>query len=201
MTFNNAWADIDFIKTSGPSMSMYITGKYNLLNNSANMVVLGRLSNDVVQLLGPLGEFSFDKMISSIPKIGAITSALVNQITTNPNNENVSMIPELTPKTSLPTKEFKVIFNGGIQSQSSVKSFKWLSKPTVATSSQTAIPTSINDVKQTLQNQAQQTVQKYIPKLPTTTTTTNTKTTTPTLNLPKKVVPVADFINSLPDLR
>lgn len=194
MTFANGWANIQSIQTSGPTMSMYVSGKLNLLNNSANMVILGRLSNDVVQLLGPIGDFSMDKLLSSIPKVGAITASLVNQMTSNPDSENLSMLPDLSPKTTLPTKEFKVVFNGGLESQSSVKSFKWLSQPEVA---QTVIPTNPyvpsqipmnkEQLKQTVNDSAQKAIQQYIP---------------PSVqNFQKKAAPVADFINSLPDMR
>lgn len=130
--FSNSWANIDFVKTSGPSMSLYMTGRYNLVYNTANLIILGRISDDVVRILGPIGEFSVDKAISSIPKIGGITSSLINQLSTNPHYENTSQIPDLTPKTDFKTKEFKVIIDGEVQKQSSVKSFKWLATPTAA---------------------------------------------------------------------
>ncbi|MFA7658865.1 MAG: AsmA-like C-terminal region-containing protein [Candidatus Gastranaerophilaceae bacterium] len=132
ITFAGGWANIDWIKTSGPSMSLYLTGRYNLLYNTASLVILGRISDDVVIILGPLGELSMSKVISSIPKIGEITSLFVNQYTVNPNYENVSMIPYLTPRTEFSTKEFKVIIDGEINRQSSVKSFKWISNPKLA---------------------------------------------------------------------
>ena len=155
-------------------MSMYITGRYNLLNNSANLIILGRLSDDVVRILGPLGELSMDKMLSYIPKVGAITSSLINQLTTSPEYENTSLIPPLTPQTSLPTKDFKVVINGEIGNQSSVKSFKWLSRPQMVQSPQ---------YQSNLPPQVGQTVlgvQKRIQEVS---------------------APVADFINALPDLR
>lgn len=197
MNFSNGWANLNFIKTSGPSMSMYITGRYGLLDNSANLVILGRLSDDVVRILGPIGDFSVDKVLSKIPKLGEVTSYLINQMTTNPEYENTSMIPYLTPKTELPTKEFKVVLNGGIESQSSVKSFKWLSKPTV---SQASASQGGQRVHTTVRDTAKGVIQQVLPKyLPSSTTTTDGQTN---YVPPKKIIaPVADFINSLPDLQ
>ena len=131
ISFANGWANIHWIKTSGPSMSLYITGRYYMPDNNANLIILGRISDDVVRILGPIGEFSMNKAISSIPKIGEITTFLVNQFTTNPNYENISEIPYLSPRTELSTKEFKVIIDGELQKQNSVKSFKWLARPKV----------------------------------------------------------------------
>lgn len=130
-SFSNGWANIHWIKTSGPSMSLYLKGRYYLPDNLASITILGRISDDIVQILGPLGEFSMNKAISNIPQIGAITSFFASQFTTNPNYENISEIPPLSVQTNFKTKEFKVIIDGDVRKQSSVKSFKWLSTPTV----------------------------------------------------------------------
>lgn len=129
ITFSRGWANITYVKTSGPSMSLYMTGRYYIPGNLASLTILGRISDDVVRILGPIGEFSMDKVISSIPKLGEISSSLINQYTINPYYENTSQIPYLTPRTELPTKEFKVVIDGDVSKQSSVKSFKWLSSP------------------------------------------------------------------------
>lgn len=131
LTFNNGWANILWIKTSGPSMSLYITGRCYMPEQIASLTILGRLSDDVVRVLGPVGEFSVSKAISSIAKFDDVSPAYINQMTTNPNYENTSEIPYLTPRTEFPTKEFKVVIDGEIHKQSSVKSFKWLSSPQV----------------------------------------------------------------------
>ena len=107
-------------------MSYYVKGTYNIIPNSANLIVLGRLDSKVVSVLGPLGQLSADKLLSYIPKFGAATSAILNQLTSNPNNEDTSLIPELSSG-STSYKDFKVIFNGPVESASSVRSFKWLS--------------------------------------------------------------------------
>lgn len=144
LNFLNGWANIDYIKTSGPLMAYYINGRYNLLNATTNVVILGRLDEKVVALLGPLGELSVDKLTSYLPKFGTLTSILIDSMTTNPEKENTSNIPSLSSG-SLNYKDFKVEFNGGIESKSSVKSFKWLSK----------CDTSAIDIKQELNSTAE----------------------------------------------
>ncbi|MDD3435907.1 MAG: AsmA-like C-terminal region-containing protein [Candidatus Gastranaerophilales bacterium] len=131
MTFSNGRANIEWIKTAGPSMSLYITGRYYIPDNTASLIMLGRISDDVVSVLGPIGEFSMDKAVSSIPTFGDVTVHIINQFTTSPVYENTSEIPELTLKTDFKTKEFKVVIDGDIRKQTSVKSFKWLSRPKV----------------------------------------------------------------------
>lgn len=158
MTFSNGWTNIIRIKTSGPSMSLYITGRYYIPDNIANLTMLGRISDDVVRILGPVGDFSMNKAVSSISKIGE-SGSQINQFTTNPTYENVSLIPDLTPKTEFATKEFKVIIDGDAQNQSSIKSFKWLSKPQVNTIEQ-------NQTVYTEEKPQQTQVPDFVKKLP-----------------------------------
>lgn len=126
MTLNNGWADIKSIKSSGPSMAAFIYGKYNLVNATANLTILGRLGAEVVKVLGPVGELSVDKLTAFLPKFGTATSKILNAMTTNPKGERISEIPALSGGNTN-YKDFKVSFNGGVESKSSVKYFKWLS--------------------------------------------------------------------------
>lgn len=157
LTFSNGCVNITWIKTSGPSMSLYITGRYYLQGDVVYLVMLGRISDDVVRILGPIGEFSMNKAISSIPQLGAISSYFASQFTTNPNYENTSMIPYLTPKTEFQTKEFKVIIDGNMEKQSSVKVFKWLSTPQIV---------QTQNEQQNLPAKKSTTVPDFVKKLP-----------------------------------
>ena len=107
-------------------MAYYVTGNYNILPNSANLIILGRLDAKVVSILGPLGDLSAEKLLSFIPKFGTMTANMLKQLTSDPANENVAMIPVLTDG-STNYKDFKVVFNGPVESSTSVRSFKWLS--------------------------------------------------------------------------
>ena len=51
LTFNNGWAKIDPIHSGGPQMSLYISGSYNLLNNYANIEILGRVAKEIVNVI------------------------------------------------------------------------------------------------------------------------------------------------------
>ena len=209
MSFLNGWANIKTLQTSGPAMSLYSTGKYNLLNNTINASVLGRLSNDVVEVLGPIGEFSFNKLLSSIPKIGQVSSALIEQMTVKPSGENLSMLPDLTPKQTGETKAFKVILNGGIESTSSIKSFKWIANPTSQEEAQKqeeqyktpstqpiskTTPTNLENLKQnikeTIINKATESINSK----------TQTQKENSVQNQQYQSKEYADFINNLPEL-
>lgn len=68
-------------------MSYYVKGTYYLLPNSATLTILGRLDSKVVSCMGVLGELSADKLLSYIPKFGAMTSKFLKQLTADPANE------------------------------------------------------------------------------------------------------------------
>lgn len=138
LDFSNGWADIKLIKSSGTMLAYYVTGKYNLINGTTNVNILGRLDAQIVAKLGPIGELSADKLFSYIPKFGSTTAKIVDALTSDPKSENTAAIPALTSG-SKSYKDFKVAFNGGLESTSSVKSFKWL----------TTVDTSAIEVKST----------------------------------------------------
>lgn len=125
MTFSNGWANLNSIKSAGQTLAYFVYGKLHLVNMSTNVTILGRLDQSVVSLLGPVGELSADKLLSAIPKFGTLTASIANALTTNPKGERISEIPALS-NGSKNYKDFKVIFNGGLESSSSMKSFKWL---------------------------------------------------------------------------
>ena len=155
LVFTNGWAQLNPIKTSGPSMSYYVKGRYNLLNSTANVVVLGRLSAEVVSVLGPLGDLSVTKLTSYIPKFGAATGNIINALTANPKEENVAAIPALSSGNKN-YKDFKVIFNGGVESRSSVKSFKWLSSCDMSAIQKTTMKEQVKETKQAVKEAVQE---------------------------------------------
>lgn len=152
MTFSKGWAKINPIRTVGPLMAYYITGNYNLLNGTTNVIILGRLDAKVVAALGPLGDLSVDKLTSYIPKFGTLTGQLINAFTSDPAKEKTSNIPALSTGTGS-YKDFKVEFNGGLESASSVKSFKWLSKCDVtAIDYKQEVKNTVQSFKDTISN-------------------------------------------------
>lgn len=146
MTLAEGWANISHIRSTGKSIAYFVTGKYNLINGTANVNVLGRLDGAIVKLLGPIGELSAEKILSYIPKLGELTAKYADAMTTDPDKERTKDIPALSTGTEI-YKDFKVVFNGGVESISSVKSFKWLSKVDTSAIEQMSIKDTIKSFK------------------------------------------------------
>ena len=112
----NGIANINMLQSQGPLMSLYFKGQYNLSNEYAKLIVLGRLSDEITTSLGAFGEFSLNKLMVML---------------TGEEGQNNSVIDEdiekLPPLPSRNTKEFRTIINGMIEKPSSVIQFNWIS--------------------------------------------------------------------------
>ena len=108
-------ANINMMQSQGPLMSLFIKGQYNPSNDYAKLVVLGRLSDEIVSGLGVFGEFSFNKLM--IMLTGDDNRA-------NIKVEDIDKLPQLPMKN---TKEFRTIINGILEKPSSVILFNWIS--------------------------------------------------------------------------
>lgn len=136
----NGWANITSLESSGPNMSLFITGKYNILTGNSNLKILGRISSNIVSVLGPLGSFSLDKVVNKLPQTGAaILNTIMSIAPQNPlyaeiNSSDLAKIPSLSTVTSnAESKDFQVLINGPISKTTSIKSFKWANKESTTT--------------------------------------------------------------------
>ena len=115
----------DEITSSGDNLSLYISGNFDMLTNNADAKVIGRLSQKVAGLLGPIGSVSINQFIGYVPGIGFLPATpeekgLIDLI------PGLSKIPVLGLGCKQKNRQFVVDINGNLYEQSSVKSFRWL---------------------------------------------------------------------------
>ena len=115
ITLEGGVANINLLQTQGPLMSLFIKGKYNPINDYAQLQVLGRLSDEIISGLGAFGDFSLNKLMIML-------TGEDNKYNIIP--EDFDKIPQLPMKN---TKEFRSIINGIIDKPSSVLLFNWIS--------------------------------------------------------------------------
>ena len=113
-------------------MSLYITGKYNVLTENADIKVLGKISSSVVSVLRPLGSFSLNKVVENLPDTGlAILNTIKTIAPTNPlfadisENDLAKILALSTVSNTSTSKDFQVLINGPLSKSTSIKSFKW----------------------------------------------------------------------------
>ena len=122
----NSIAKINYITTQGTNMSLYIEGNYNLLNNYADLQILGRIPNSMVSVMGNIGNFSFSKLDKNQTNN---ETYLEKKLSTQIPDEYVIKIPSLAYTNDISnTREFKVLINGISTDMSSIIDFKWNAK-------------------------------------------------------------------------
>ena len=184
---SNGWAQIVQLTSTGPNMSLYLTGKYNLLNNYANVDILGNISQEVANSLGAVGELSLEKITSSIPKFGMSISKMISGYNIAANKETINKIPQLSTGETEKTKSFKVKIDGNIESISAVKSFMWLMNEAQAEAKKKELieGSKLLEKMPNLKQNILDSVKKENARTNTTSPTTQTTTTTaPTVKTP-----------------
>lgn len=112
---SNGVANIKLMQSQGPLMAMYMKGQYNLDNASAKLVILGRISDEIVEGLGAFGDFSLNKLMIMLTGDDKKYNLQV---------DDYEKIPQLSARN---TREFRAIINGIVDKPSSVALFNWVS--------------------------------------------------------------------------
>ena len=130
----NSMADIQYIKTQGTNMSLYLFGKFNVINQDCNLDIYGKIPYQIVNVLGDVGKFSTEQIVE---KMSDDAKNIIKTLTVSPlekmlseeiSDEYISKIPPLLYENSSNVREFKVKIIGNSKNISSVKYFKWRKK-------------------------------------------------------------------------
>ncbi len=118
-TLKNGVAQNIEVYSKGDNLNMYINGEFDVLQSYANMRVFGRLTKRATNILGPIGNLSFNSLLSSIPgiKLG--------------KNEKNGFIRDLNkiPGVELDNQQYRVFtvkIDGKINENKFVKNFRWM---------------------------------------------------------------------------
>ncbi len=134
VNIKNSLADVQYIKTQGTNMSLYLFGKFNTLTQDCNMEIYGKIPYQIVNVLGPIGKFSTEQIVN---KMSDDAKNIIKSLTVSPfekmlseeiPDEYVAKIPPLAYGNDESTREFKVRVVGNPKNVSSVRYFKWRKK-------------------------------------------------------------------------
>ncbi len=126
------------LTVEGPNMSLYITGKINILNDLADIKIYGRISQEVEKLLGDIAN-PIPKTIMNSSSETSIGNLFYEEYNTEIPKVVAESIPELNPDSGLTTRLFAVEIQGSTDSVKAVKSFKWITGVKIAPVPQTKL--------------------------------------------------------------
>ena len=107
------------IFSKGENLSLYLHGDYSLTSANADMEILGKLSNKISTIFGPIGNASLNTFFKHIPGVSLLNFGRKDLI------ENVEKIPSFTGG-DYDSRTFQAIIKGDINSSGYVQSFKWV---------------------------------------------------------------------------
>ncbi len=107
------------IFTMGENLSLYILGKYNILDSHADIKVMGRLAKKVSNMLGPIGNASFNSVINFL------SGARKDKTSENELIKNINKIP-LIEISGDDFRIFEATIFGDLNKDDYVKTFNWL---------------------------------------------------------------------------
>jgi hypothetical protein len=131
MEINNGISRIKSLTVEGPNMSLYITGKINILNDSADIKIYGRISQEVENALGVLSTQTSKTILTNSSQT-SIGNLFYNDYNTQLPQTITDAIPPLNPNTGISSRPFEVVIQGTPTNIKAVKSFKWIVKTTQA---------------------------------------------------------------------
>ena len=118
LKFKNGYMYTDNIKTEGENMSIFASGRHNLLTNEANIVIYGRISDEIKNKLGNFGDISLSEIVNSKPGAKSVNVLKIP-------SDIMKKIPDLYNQKEKKTNTFTVKIFGDINSISAVNSFMW----------------------------------------------------------------------------
>lgn len=128
LTFKDGLANIEPIKSQGNVMSIYIAGKLNLLDNSADMKLRGKLASAFSDKLGPLANINPINLVKNTPGLNIVAAKTFAIFCQSVSEEEMKAIPQLAKdRSDENATKFQIILRGDTRKPlKMIKSFKWL---------------------------------------------------------------------------
>jgi len=128
MSFKDGITNIDFINSSGNVLALNLFGKFNLLNNLADMKVRSRLASDVSDMLGPISVINPINLVKNTPGLNVVLAKSFSIFCETVTPDEMELIPDFAKKHSdTNSTKFQIVLRGDVNKPFTlVKSFKWL---------------------------------------------------------------------------
>ena len=128
LSFNNGTCDINPIDSSGNIMATYIFGNFDLLKNTIDIKLRGRLGSQVSDSLGPVALLNPINLMKATPGMSLVMGKLFFLFTEVVTQPEMDQIPSLGKEISdNNATKFQVVVRGDVAKPLTlIKSFKWI---------------------------------------------------------------------------
>lgn len=157
LTFENGITQINPITSSGDIMSTYIFGDFNLLKNTIDIKLRGKLGSQVSDSMGPLSLLNPVNLVKATPGMSLVLGKIFFLFTQTVTEAELAQIPEFGKDISdNNATKFQVVVRGDVAKPLTlVKSFKWLAleseinsaKEYLNTLPENTIPAELDNIK------------------------------------------------------
>lgn len=132
LTFKNGVAEINPISTTGDVMATYIFGNFDLLKNTIDIKLRGRLGSQISDSMGPIAYLNPINLVKATPGMSIVLGKIFFLFTEVVTENEFNQIPTLGKDISdTTTTKFQVVIRGDVAKPLTlVKSFKWLALET-----------------------------------------------------------------------
>jgi len=120
LSINNAEIENLNIATQGKNLSLFLDGNYSILENFADIEIYGKLSQNVSNALGALGNASINQFVDSLTQNKKNKNEKYAQI-----QEKLDKIPPIEIDNNKP-RFFQAKVLGDINKDNYIKNFNWL---------------------------------------------------------------------------
>ena len=179
LRFNNGITEINPITSTGDVMGTYIFGNFDLLKNTIDIKLRGRLGSQVSDSMGPLSMLNPVNLVKATPGMSIVLGKMFALFCEEVTEDEIAQIPNLGKDISdTNSTKFQVIVRGDVAKPLTlIKSFKWLAlqseienaKSYLNTIPQNTLPVDITnidkeEIKTQVKEQTKQAVKETIEK-------------------------------------
>lgn len=128
LTFSDGFVNISPIKSQGNVMSIYLSGKVGLLDNSADMILRGKLGSAFSDKLGPLANINPVNLVKNTPGLNIVLAKTFSIFCEAVSEAEMKALPPLAEgKSDDYATKFQIKLRGDTRKPlKMIKSFKWL---------------------------------------------------------------------------
>ena len=173
LRFNNGVAEINPITSTGDVMGTYIFGDFDLLKNTIDIKLRGRLGSQVSDSMGPLAMLNPVNLVKATPGMSIVLGKMFALFCEEVTEDEIAQIPTLGKDISdTNSTKFQVVVRGDVAKPLTlIKSFKWLAlaseienaKSYLNTIPQNTLPVDITNIdKEEIKTQAKEQTKQAI---------------------------------------